>query len=436
WNNSHNSSGTNRSTIPTMTHRISSRPNEMASKPGRAVEKAASRSTPASTRRSASASLATAALEQDDAVATLTVKNKGGMYIEAYADVALEGPAWMRRNFLEMTLHRAAQLDHDSLSHAAAMQATIAAAAKTAHNAQTDAALASKRAATARNAAAEAQQWADKAIASANEAKSSAKQASDNAAAADKSAADARASADKAQAAATTAKSAARTANYSANRAVASARSAVASANSASNSAANARASSIAAGQDATTAANAAADARQIAAVKRTAEIKEAARKAAEEAQKNRNDRHNPTDSPDNDQVNPGGAAGGDQDEWWNDAKWYADTADNIAVATGLLALGAGVACVFYPAAPVLGSIAAISLGVSVIFSIVSTVATGIEYGFSSSKFSLAAGNLVLGLMTRGGGRVVTGTKSLVGKAEEVGEDVGGFIAKQFDRVF
>ncbi|MFF2262037.1 hypothetical protein ACFVWE_31660, partial [Streptomyces albidoflavus] len=32
WNNSHNSSGTNRSTIPTMTHRIPSHPNEMASK--------------------------------------------------------------------------------------------------------------------------------------------------------------------------------------------------------------------------------------------------------------------------------------------------------------------------------------------------------------------------------------------------------------------
>ncbi|MCD9900503.1 hypothetical protein LUR56_11510 [Streptomyces sp. MT29] len=121
------------------------------------------------------------------------------------------------------------------------------------------------------------------------------------------------------------------TANYSANRAVASARSAVASADDASNSAANARASAFAAGQDATTAAIAAADAKQIAVAKRTAEIKEAARKAAEEAQKNRIDRHNPTDSPDHDQVNTGGAAGGDQDEWWNDAKWYADTADNIA---------------------------------------------------------------------------------------------------------
>ncbi|MFE3519961.1 hypothetical protein, partial [Streptomyces sp. NPDC059166] len=31
WNNSHNSSGTNRSTIPTMAHRIPSHPNEMTS---------------------------------------------------------------------------------------------------------------------------------------------------------------------------------------------------------------------------------------------------------------------------------------------------------------------------------------------------------------------------------------------------------------------
>ncbi len=31
WNNSHNSSGTNRSTLPTMTQRVPSHPNEMAS---------------------------------------------------------------------------------------------------------------------------------------------------------------------------------------------------------------------------------------------------------------------------------------------------------------------------------------------------------------------------------------------------------------------
>ncbi|MFD4790565.1 hypothetical protein ACFWN1_26635, partial [Streptomyces sp. NPDC058459] len=404
-------------------------------KPGRAVTKAANdalnTNTPEALQKFFDEDL-NKAVEQDDAVATLTAMANGGAYTRAYADVAMEGPAWMRRRFVETVLHRAAELDHDSLSHAAAMQATIATAAKTAQEAVQNAARASEAAALARKAATEAQEWAGKAVIAANEAANSAKKARENADAADKSAADARASADKAKQAASTAQSAARSANYSANRAIDAARSAVASANSANASAANARASEIAASNDAKAAAAAAAEARQTATVKRTAEIQAAARQAAEQAQRDRDAQRNPADSSTNDQVNPKGTEGGDKDEWWNDASWWADTADKVSVAAGLLGVGFGVACVFFPAAPVLGSIAAICFGVSVVASGISAIATGIEHGFGSGEFAAAAGRTVLSLVTRGGGKAASAVKPVINKVEKAAEDLVSPIVKIF----
>ncbi len=77
-------------------------------------------------------------------------------------------------------------------------------------------------------------------------------------------------------------------------------------------------------------------------------------------------------------------------------------------MAAGLLAAGFAVSCVFFPAAPVLGSIAAVCFGVSVVAAGVSAIASGIEYGFSSGEFASSAGRAALGLVTRGGGRVAT----------------------------
>ncbi|MFB6811964.1 hypothetical protein ACFCWL_35370, partial [Streptomyces sp. NPDC056387] len=379
-------------------------------KPGSAVTKAANdalnANTPEALQKFFDEDLAKA-VEQDDAVSTIKVAATGDLYSKAYAEVALEGPAWMRRRFVQSVQHRAAQLDYDSLSHAAAMQAAIAAAARIAQEAQRDAALASQVAAVARDAGAKAQEWAQKALDSAKLADGYKDQARQHADAADKSAADAQASANKAKDAAATAQSASRAANLSANRAVDAARSALASAYSAQTSAANAHQAELAAGRDAKAAAAAAAEARQIAADKRTAEVKEAARLAAEQAQKDRDANRNPSDTPANDTVNPKGTQPG-KDEWWNDAKWWADSADKVSTAAGLLATGFAVSCVFFPAAPVLGSIAAVCLGVSVVAAGVSAIATGIEYGFTSGEFVSSAGRTALGLVTRGGGRVAT----------------------------
>ncbi|MFE5766624.1 ALF repeat-containing protein, partial [Streptomyces sp. NPDC056492] len=390
-------------------------------KPGKAVTKAANdalnANTPEALQKFFDEDLPKA-VEQDDAVATMKVVANGDAYSKAYAEVAMEGPAWMRRNFIESVLHKAAQLDYDSLSHAAAMQATIAAAAKIAQEAQRDAALASEVAAVARDAGQKAREWAQKAVDSAKQADDYATKAREHADAADKSAADAQASANKAKDAAATAQSASRAANYSANRAIDAARSAQASAYSAQASAANAHQAELAAGRDAKTAAAAAAEARQIAADKRTAEVREAARVAAEQAQKDRDANRNPSNTTNNDQVNPKGSQPG-KDEWWNDAKWWADSADKVSTAAGLLAAGFAVSCVFFPAAPVLGSIAAVCFGVSVVAAGVSAIASGIEYGFTSGEFVSSAGRAALGLVTRGGGRAASAVAKPVVKTVE-----------------
>ncbi|NED32772.1 ALF repeat-containing protein, partial [Streptomyces sp. SID8499] len=178
---------------------------------------------------------------QDDALATAALLNTGGPYTKAYAQAAMEGPAWVRRHFLATVQHQAAQLDYDSAAHIAAMQGAIAAATKIAHKAQEDAALAQQKAALARNAAADADKYKDQAAQAADDAETSAKQADDLADSAEQSAQSAQAAADRAKAAAASARTAARTANYSANRAMTAARSAVSSAASAQASAAAAR---------------------------------------------------------------------------------------------------------------------------------------------------------------------------------------------------
>ncbi|MFK8910637.1 ALF repeat-containing protein, partial [Streptomyces sp. YS-3] len=400
-------------------------------KPGKAVTKAANdalnTNTPEALQKFFDEELADA-IAEDDAVSTMKVIASGDAYSKAYAEVAMEGPAWMRRRFVESVQHKAAQLDYDSLSHAAAMQATIAAAAKLAQDAQQDAALASQVAAVARDAGTEAQHWAQKALDSAALADDYAKQARQQASAADKSAADAQASADKAKDAAATAQSASRAANNSANRAIDAARSALASSYSAAASAANAHQAELNAGRDAKTAAAAAAEARQTAADKRAAEVREAARAAAEQAQKDRDANRNPSNTTQNDTVNPKGSQPG-QDEWWNDAKWWANTADKVSTAAGLLAAGFGVACVFWPAAPILGSIAAVCLGISVAAAGVSAIATGIEYGFTSGEFAISAGRTALQLVTRGGGKAATAVaKPVIREVEKVGDAVSGLV--------
>ncbi|MFD0383840.1 ALF repeat-containing protein [Streptomyces stramineus] len=307
----------------------------LANNPGTAVKKAANEAINADTAKALHLFFNTTyqeALKEDDAVATATILAKAGPYTKAYARAAMEGPAWMRRNFVLAVQYKTAQLDHDSATHTAAIRGAIAAAAKIAHKAQEDAARAQEAAAKARDAAKEAAEWADKANASATRAQSYAKEAKENADAADKSAAAAQASANEAKKAATVARSAARSANFSANRALDAARRAVSSANSAQSSAASAHSSAVQAGKDAKTAASAASQAHQIASAKRKAEIAEAARKAAEEARRVKESGKSPSDTPDNDDVK-----GGDT-PWWRDAGWWANATNWASIGTGFIA--------------------------------------------------------------------------------------------------
>ncbi|WP_432072057.1 ALF repeat-containing protein [Streptomyces wuyuanensis] len=381
------------------------------------------------------------AIREDDAVRTVTLMNTGGAFTKAYAEVAMEGPTWMRRNFVSLVQFRTAQLDHDTATHVAAIRGAIAAAAKIAEKAQENAALASKAAAEARSAANEANKWAARALDSAAKADEYADQARRNADAADKSAAEAKASANKASAAASTARSAARSANYSANKAMDSARAALKSSYSAQASAANARASSIAAGKDAATAAAAATEARRIAAAKREAEVKAAAKAAAEKARREREAKIDPADKDTNDQINPNGT-GGDADEWWNDAGFYADAFNAISVGAGFLAAGCALAAfVFPPAAAAAGFFAAVSMGASGL----GTLFTGIEHGFSSGEFIESAIGTGLSLVTFGqskwigaadkalGGKLI---KPVVGKIADVGEDVVSGATKVLSSIF
>lgn len=355
------------------------------------------------------------AIREDDSVATATLLAKGGPYTKAHAEVALAGPTWMRRNFIDVAQYKTAQLDYDSATHVAAIRGAIAAAAKIAHKAQQDAALASKAAAEARQAAAEAAQWATKAQASADKADDYADQARKNADDADKSAAAAQASANTAKAAAATARGASRSANYSANRAIDAARSALNSAYSAQASASSARQSALAAGKDAQTAAAAASDARRIATEKRQIEAAEAARRAAEQAKKDRENGNNPSDSPTHDKVNKKGSDGdGEGEDWWEDAGWYANAFNNISIATGFISAGLGLgSLLFPPLAPFAAGFAWVSLATAGL----STVFTGIEYGIFNGKFASSAAGTALALVT-------FGQSKWIGALSEVGGTV------------
>ncbi|MDQ0760572.1 ALF repeat-containing protein [Streptomyces canus] len=416
----------------------------LASNPGRAVTAAANKALSLNTTEALQNFFDhdyPEAIREDDAALTLTLMNTGGAFTKAYAEVAMEGPTWMRRNFVSLVQFRTARLDHDTATHVAAIRGAIAAAAKIAEKAQENAALASKAGADARNAAAEAKQWADKALDSAAKADDYADEARRNADAADKSAADAKASANRASTAASTARGAARTANYSANKAMDSARAALKSSYSAQASAADARASSIAAGKDAATAAAAATEARQIAAAKREAEVRAAAKAAAEKARREREAKINPADKDTNDQINPNGT-GADADEWWNDAGFYADAFNAISVGAGFLAAGCALAAfVFPPAAAAAGFFSAVSMGAGAL----GTLFTGIEHGFSSGEFIESAIGTGLSLVTFGqskwlgaadkaaGGQII---KPVVGKIADVGEDVVSGAAKALSSIF
>ncbi|MFZ3544264.1 hypothetical protein ACODT3_01545 [Streptomyces sp. 4.24] len=383
----------------------------LAGRPGRAVAKAANEALDAGSAQALygffSASFE-AAQREDDAVATATLLGTAGPYTKAHAQAALEGPAWIRRNFIASVQHRTAELDHDSATHIAAMQGAISAAAKIAHKAQEDAARAQEAAARARNAAAEAVTWADKALNWAAQAASAARQADSYADSAEKSAQDARVSAGKATQAAATARTAMRSANYSANRAVESARSAVASANAAQASAASAYETSLQADGDRVAAAEAASAAQTIEKDKRRAEIGEEVRKALEEALKARAEGKNPADSPENDSV------GGDIPQWQQDARTLANILEWASLATSVAGTSLEIAGVWFPPAEVAGLFLSVT---SVGLSQLSALFTGIGYGFTSSEFQHAIGNSMLHLVTFGqsqwikkldGGKVVT----------------------------
>ncbi len=220
--------------------------------PGKAVKEAATAALSDGSAKALHEFFATkypAAQYEDDRVAVFTVLATAGPYTTMAANVALEGPEWMLRDFLTTVHPRMVQLDADASAHIAAVLASLAHAAKIAQDAQTDAAHASKAAAEARKAADEAVKWADAAKKSADKAAGYAKQADDYADAAEQSAKDASASAATAKAAALAARAASRRANYSANQATASASSAVQSAIAAQASASAARASAVAAKQ-------------------------------------------------------------------------------------------------------------------------------------------------------------------------------------------
>ncbi|PPS70839.1 hypothetical protein BZZ08_07205 [Streptomyces sp. MH60] len=375
-------------------------------KPGKAVTKAANDALDANTPEAISEFFDRTypeAVREDDAVATSTALANGGEYVKSYAEVALEGPTWMRRNFVQVVQYTAAQLDHDSATHIAAIRGSIAAAAKIAHKAQESAALASKAAAEARNAADKAKEWADQAIASAKEADSYADQAKQNADAADKSAADAKASASTAKAAAATARGASRSANYSANKAIDSARSALQSSYSAQASAASARQSALEAGRDAKAAAAASSQARAIVAQKRAAEQAEAARKAKERAQQQQQEGRDPADNESNDDVHPNGTGSGKED-WWSDASWWADAANTVSIASGFIAAGLGLASlVFPPLAVGAAFFGYVSLGAGAL----GALFTGLEHGFTSGEFVKSIGGTALNLATFGRGKLV-----------------------------
>ncbi|WCN03995.1 hypothetical protein M6G08_18815 [Streptomyces sp. M92] len=334
------------------------------------------------------------ALAEDDNVAVFSSIGSAGPYTRTAATVALEGPTWMRRNFVNTVYQRMLQIDADAAAHIAAMQALLAQAAKHAQDAVTNAAYAQKVAAEARDAAEDAQRWATAASNSAEQAEVYKKQADAHADEAEKSAQDAQASADKAKNAALTARTAARRANYSANRATAAAASAVVSANNAQASANAARASATQAGKDAKEAAAAASEAKQIVAQKRRQEQIEAARKAKEEANKAKQAGIDQADTAENDGAKePETFLGADKDEWRNAASVLGtiSTYSGYAAALSLL--------VPPPAGEVLyGALG----GVSLITGVASSVIYGFTDGFTSEAFLTSAFGVAVGIYTTG----------------------------------
>ncbi|MER0240619.1 ALF repeat-containing protein [Streptomyces sp. HSW2009] len=401
-------------------------------KPGTAVKTAANNALNANTAKALQdffdRDLAEA-VREDDAVATGRIIATAAPYTKAHAQVAMEGPTWMRRRFIEVVQYETAQLDYDSASHVAAIRAAIAGAAKIAQEAQRDAARASQAAAQARQAAAEAAEWAGKAQASADKAAGYALEAREHADTADRSAADARASADTAKAAVRTAHSAVRNANYAANRAIDASQQAVASSNSARAAATNARQSAIAAGQNAAQAAAAATEARQIAVTKRQAEVAEAAQKAEAEAKENREKQRVPADTPGNDQVNPPPGTGigpGGQEPGQGTAGRWADTfyaISDSAAKVSIALRAASLIPVFRP----LASVSHVLNTVSIATGGLSTILTGFEHGFTSDEFVSSASRLAMHLTVRGLTTVVP--KVSPGKAVDKVVKVGGGIA-------
>ncbi|MFJ5637060.1 hypothetical protein ACIQF5_31065 [Streptomyces goshikiensis] len=367
----------------------------LAGNPGKAVKLAATEALNAGTPQALYEFINIkheAAQREDDSVATAALIATGGRYTKAHAQAALEGPAWIRRNFIASVQYKTALLDFDSATHIAAMQGAIAAAAKIAYQAEENAHRAQQAAANARDAATDAQRWADKAIESARQAETSRQQANTFANDAEKSAASAQASADRAKQAAAAARTAARSANYSASRALDSARSAVASANSAQSSAASAHASALQAGKDAREASAAASQAHQIAQDKRTAEIAAAAKQAAEEARTAKGLGKSPADSAENDTVKT-------DVPWYKDVKWWANATNYVSIGYGFISAGLGIAGIFFP------PLEAVALGfgiASVGMSAISTVLNGFAYGWTSSEFQASLGGTALGLITFG----------------------------------
>ncbi|WP_328719931.1 ALF repeat-containing protein [Streptomyces sp. NBC_00247] len=335
-----------------------------------------------------------AAQAEDDNVAVFSALDSAGPYTKMAATLALEGPVWMRRNFVLNTHPRMLQLDADSAAHIAAMQALLAHAAKLAQDATTNAAYAQKTAALARNAADDAQDWADAATDSATKANVYKDQADAHADDAEKSAADAQASAEKAKAAALAARGSARRANYSANQATAAADAATASSISAQASASSAAASAVQAGKDAKTAAAAASEAHRIEIAKRKAEAVEAVKRAAAAAAKAKELGLDPADNSDNDGAKkPGTFLGGTKGDWQDAASTLGTMSTYAGYAAALSLL------VPPPAGEVLYGVFG---GVSLITGVASTVIYGFTNGLDSAEFLTSAFGVAVGVFTTG----------------------------------
>ncbi|UCM91734.1 ALF repeat-containing protein [Streptomyces marincola] len=347
------------------------------------------------------------ALVEDDGVLTASLISGGGPYTRAYAEAAMAGTPWMRRNFVAKVRYATARLDHDFATHREAIAGAIAAAAKIAEKAQEDAARAQEAAAQAREAAEEAAEWASRARASAERAAGHAAEAREHADAADRSAAAARESAQRAAAAARTAQRAARRANFSANSAMASARTALRHAYNAQASANSARQSALDAGQAAREAATAASQARRIAARMRHAEMAAAAQRAEEEARRQRENGTDPSDHPDHDDIDDN-----DNDNGWKDPAWWAETTSLISNTFGIISLGATLGALLTSptgvGAPILGMTAIITGGISALAGAASAVFVGMDQGFTSFEFAKAAGWAMIGIVTWGQGSALT----------------------------